>query len=50
LVVGIISDQLTPGLGNESLRWAMSITIVVGLVSAILFFISAKKLAIDLKL
>ena len=50
LAVGIISDQLTPGLGNESLRWAMSITILVGIVSAILFFIAARKLAIDLRL
>jgi MFS family permease len=50
LVVGIISDQLAPMLGNESLRWAMSITIVVGIVSTILFFIAAKKLALDLKL
>lgn len=50
LVVGIISDQLAPALGNESLRWAMSVTIVVGLVSVILFFITAKKLAVDLSL
>ena len=50
LVVGIISDQLAPALGNESLRWAMSIIIVVGAVSTIFFFIAAKKLAIDLKL
>ena len=50
LVVGIISDKLAPALGNESLRWAMSIIIVVGAVSAIFFFISAKKLAIDLQL
>ena len=50
LVVGIISDKLAPTLGNESLRWAMSITIVVGAVSTIFFFISAKKLAIDLRL
>jgi MFS family permease len=50
VVVGIISDQLAPSLGNESLRWAMSITIVVGIVSTILFFITAKKLAVELKL
>jgi hypothetical protein len=48
--VGIISDKLAPTLGNEALRWAMSITIVVGAVSTIFFFISAKKLAIDLRL
>ena len=50
LAVGIISDQLAPSLGNESLRWAMSIIIVVGAVSTIFFFIAAKKLALDLKL
>ena len=50
LVVGIVSDKLAPTFGNESLRWAMSITIVVGAVSTIFFFISAKKLAIDLRL
>jgi len=48
LVVGIVSDQLAPALGNESLRWAMSIIIVVGLLSVVLFFITAKKLALDL--
>ena len=50
LVVGIISDQLAPILGKESLRWAMSITIIIGIVSTIFFFITAKKLAVDLKL
>ena len=49
LVVGIISDQLAPALGNESLRWAMSIIIVIGALSTILFFISSKKLVADLK-
>jgi MFS family permease len=48
LVVGMISDQLAPSLGNEALRWAMSIIIVIGAVSTILFFISAKKLVADL--
>ena len=49
LVVGIISDRLAPTFGIESLRWAMSIMIVVGAVSAMLFFITARKLAADLK-
>jgi MFS family permease len=48
LVVGMISDQLAPTLGNESLRWAMSIIIVIGAASTILFFVSAKKLVADL--
>jgi MFS family permease len=50
LVVGMISDLLKPALGVESLRWAMSITIVVSIASAILFFGTAKKLVVDLRL
>ncbi|GAB3492785.1 MFS transporter [Spirosoma knui] len=48
LVVGMISDGLAPSLGVESLRWAMSIIILVSLGSVALFLISAKKLAADL--
>jgi MFS family permease len=43
LVVGIISDLLKPSLGVESLRWALSIIIIMGLASTILFFKTAKK-------
>jgi MFS family permease len=50
LVIGIISDQLAPAFGNESLRWALSIILVVGAVSAILFFITAKKLTMNVHL
>jgi MFS family permease len=50
LVVGMISDFLKPSLGVESLRWAMSITLVVSITSTILFFITAKKMVVDLKL
>jgi MFS family permease len=49
LVVGMISDKLKPMLGVESLRWALSIIIVIGFVSALLFFTTAKKLVEDLK-
>jgi len=44
-VVGMISDRLAPALGVQSLRWAMSIVLVVSLISAILFFRTAKTLA-----
>jgi MFS family permease len=47
LVIGYISDKLTPAFQSESLRWAMSIIIVIELVSASLFFISSKKLTLD---
>ena len=48
LVVGMISDWLAPTLGVESLRWAMSIIILVGAVSAMLFFVAARKLVMQL--
>ena len=50
LVVGMISDLLAPSLGAESLRWAMSIILLVSIASSSLFFISAKKWTEDLKL
>ena len=50
LVVGMISDLLAPTLGVESLRWAMSIILIVSVASATLFFATAKKLVVDLKL
>ncbi|GAB3711360.1 MFS transporter [Spirosoma flavus] len=50
LTVGIISDWLAPTLGNESLRWAMSIVIIISVGSTTLFLIAARKLTADLKL
>jgi len=50
LVVGLISDVLAPALGVESLRWAMSIVLIVSVASTTLFFVTAKKLVVDLKL
>lgn len=47
LVVGMLSDYLTPTLGNEALRWAMSIILIMSVGSTILFLISAKKLPAD---
>jgi MFS family permease len=49
LVVGIISDLLKPALGVESLRWAMSVILVVSVASVTLFFVAAKKLMVDLE-
>ena len=49
MIVGMISDALKPSLGVESLRWALSIILVISIFSAALFFITAKKLVIDLK-
>jgi MFS family permease len=50
LVVGFISDHLKPNLGLESLRWALSIIIIVAFASMALFITTAKKLVIDLQL
>jgi MFS family permease len=47
LVVGIISDLLKPSLGIESLRWALSIILLVNVASAALFFAAAKKIGIN---
>ncbi|HEX8061503.1 MAG TPA: MFS transporter [Cyclobacteriaceae bacterium] len=44
IVVGMISDLLSTSLGVESLRWAMSCTVVVSLTSVILFLSAAKRL------
>ncbi|UFH57207.1 MFS transporter [Spirosoma sp. KNUC1025] len=50
LVVGMISDGLTPSLGAEALRWAMSIIIVISFGSTALFWVAARKLTVDLRL
>jgi MFS family permease len=50
LVVGFISDLLTPTLGVESLRWALSIIMVISLASTMLFFRTAKKLNVQHRL
>jgi len=50
LVVGVISDWLTPSLGNESLRWAMSCILLVSAISTTLFFGAAERMAADLNL
>ena len=47
LVVGFISDLLKPALGIESLRWALSILLIISVVSATLFFTAAKKMVVD---
>lgn len=49
MVIGFISDRLAPSFQSESLRWAMSIIIVIELASAFLFFVAARKLPLDAK-
>jgi MFS family permease len=47
LVVGIISDLLKQSLGIESLRWALSIILLLNVGSAALFFAASKKIGIN---
>ena len=47
LVVGLISDLLKPPWVYESLRWAMSIILLISVASATLFFAAAKKMVAD---
>ena len=49
MIVGMVSDLLKPSLGVESLRWALTIIIFISVISAAFFFVTAKKLMIDLK-
>jgi len=50
LVIGIVSDLLKPTFGTESLRWALTLLLLISVVSAVLFFIAAKKMVADIKL
>jgi MFS family permease len=50
LVVGIISDLLTPAFGTEALRWAMSVNLIVSIGAIVLFFIAIRKMQKDFNL
>jgi predicted MFS family arabinose efflux permease len=49
LIVGMISDMLTPTYGAEGLKFAMTGTVVVSFIAVMLFLASARKLPDDLK-
>ncbi len=49
LFVGMVSDALVGTYGDESLRYSLAITSLVGLLSAISYFIAAGRLNSDLK-
>lgn len=42
LVVGVASDYLEPRFGEDALRWALSGTFLINILSAILYFRAAK--------
>ena len=44
LTVGVVSDALAPFLGVESLRWGMSIILLVSVGSTLLFLLTARYL------
>ena len=44
LIVGLVSDALKPQFGIESLRWALSILLIMAFGAAMMFFAAAKKL------
>jgi MFS family permease len=48
LVVGLISDALTPSLGSDALRYAIAGVSFVGLLSMLAFYRAAKYLPEDL--
>jgi len=47
LVVGIISDLLTPLLGPEALRWAMAALVIVSATAISLFFAASRNINTD---
>jgi len=48
VVVGLISDALTPSLGQEALRYALAIASFTGIIAAGLFLFSSRYLLADL--
>ena len=49
VVTGLLSDLLQPSYGDDSLRYAMAITAVVGVVALLMFFLAARQLPRDLE-
>lgn len=48
LIVGMVSDLLTPSLGPEALRWALTTPLLASTASALLYFRAARHLETDL--
>jgi len=49
LFTGMISDYLKPSLGAESIRWAMSTTLIANILGAFFFFMAARTIREELK-
>ena len=48
LVTGMVSDYLKPSMGAESLRWALSTTMIANILGAIFFLMAAKTIREEL--
>lgn len=48
LLTGLLSDALQPTYGDQSLRYAMVVTAMVGVAAMLLFYLGAKRLPEDL--
>lgn len=48
LFVGMLSDYLTPSMGIESIRWALSITVIASFLAVLCFFYAGTILENDL--
>jgi MFS family permease len=42
LVIGMLSDYLTPNLGTDALRWAFTVTFATSIISAIFFYFASR--------
>jgi len=49
LFTGMVSDYLKPSMGAESIRWALSTTLIANILGAIFFFMAAKTIREELK-
>ena len=45
---GIVSDILNPSLGADSLRWALVVSLIFNLISAVLYLLAARTIKEDL--
>jgi MFS family permease len=45
---GLLSDYLQPRFGDESLRYAMALTALIGAVALLMFYLAARELPGDL--
>jgi predicted MFS family arabinose efflux permease len=44
LLVGVLSDKLTPTFGVDALRWALLATVVTWIISAMFYWLASKRL------